>query len=88
MPRQPFQARRVRRALSTLPLSRADVAAVGRRSAYIQDILAHHAGDPRWAGLDHRRHDHPRRRPALAGRAPFPARPPRQGPGAVRDVSA
>ncbi|GAA2272891.1 CocE/NonD family hydrolase [Nonomuraea roseoviolacea subsp. roseoviolacea] len=52
--RRPFQTRRVRRALSTLPLNRADVVAVGRRSAYIQDVLARPAGDPRWAGLDHR----------------------------------
>jgi uncharacterized protein len=48
------QRRRNRRALSTLPLSRADVAAIGHRSDYIQDILAHDADDPRWAGIDHR----------------------------------
>ncbi len=52
--RQPAQARRTRRALFTLPLNRADVAAIGRRSDYIQDILAHDAQDPRWAGIDHR----------------------------------
>jgi predicted acyl esterase len=33
---------------------RADVAAIGHRSDYIQDILAHDADDPRWAGIDHR----------------------------------
>lgn len=47
------QARRTRRALDTLPLGQADVAAIGRHSAYIQDILAHDADDPRWAGIDH-----------------------------------
>ncbi|MGP3915815.1 CocE/NonD family hydrolase [Nonomuraea sp. 10N515B] len=53
MLRQPFQAKKIRRALSTLPLNQADVAAVGRRSDYIQDILTHDADAPRWAGLDH-----------------------------------
>lgn len=54
MLRKPFQDRRARRALYTLPLDQADVAALGHRSDYIQDILAHDAGDPRWAGIDHR----------------------------------
>jgi hypothetical protein len=54
MLRQRFQAGRTRRALYTLPLGRADVAAIGHPSAYIQDILAHDADDPRWAGIDHR----------------------------------
>jgi putative CocE/NonD family hydrolase len=54
MLKQPFQARKVGRALNTLPLNRADVAAIGHRSDYCQDILAHDADDPRWAGLDHR----------------------------------
>ncbi|MEV0150563.1 MULTISPECIES: CocE/NonD family hydrolase [unclassified Nonomuraea] len=54
MLRQPFQTRRTRRALATLPLGRADVAAIGRRSDYIQDVLSHDAAHPRWAGLDHR----------------------------------
>jgi len=53
MLRQPFQARRTARALWTLPLNRADVAAFGERSAYIQDILAHDADAPRWHGLSH-----------------------------------
>jgi uncharacterized protein len=45
---------RTRRALSTLPLAEADVAAIGRRSSYIQDILRHDADDPYWAAIDHR----------------------------------
>jgi putative CocE/NonD family hydrolase len=45
---------RTRRALSTLPLAEADVAAIGRRSGYIQDILRHDADDPYWAAIDHR----------------------------------
>ena len=45
---------KTRRALATLPLRDADVAAIGRRSGYIQDILACDAGDPRWTGIDHR----------------------------------
>jgi len=48
------QARRTRRALNTLPLRQADTAAIGHRSDYIQDILAHDSGAPRWAGIDHR----------------------------------
>lgn len=47
-------ARKVRRALDTLPLGGADVAAIGGRDDYIQDILAHDAEDERWAGIDHR----------------------------------
>jgi putative CocE/NonD family hydrolase len=43
-----------RRAMSTLPLNRADAAAIGRRSDYIQDILAHDRDHERWAGIDHR----------------------------------
>jgi hypothetical protein len=45
---------RTRRAMSTLPLSEADVAATGRRSGYIQDILSHDADDPYWAAINHR----------------------------------
>jgi uncharacterized protein len=45
---------RARRAMSTLPLSAADVAATGRRSGYIQDILRHDADDPYWAAINHR----------------------------------
>jgi putative CocE/NonD family hydrolase len=52
--KQPFQAKKVRSALSTLPLNQADVAVIGRRSDYVQDILTCDADDPRWAGLDHR----------------------------------
>ncbi len=47
------QPRRIRRALGTLPLGQADVAAIGRHSAYIQDVLSCAADSPRWAGLDH-----------------------------------
>ena len=53
MPRQLLGAKRVRRALYTLPLSQADVVAMGRRSDYIQDVLAHEAGTPHWAEVDH-----------------------------------
>jgi putative CocE/NonD family hydrolase len=53
MARQLLERRRQRRALWTLPLARADVAAIGRRSDYIQDILAYDADAPRWAGIDH-----------------------------------
>lgn len=52
--RQLTAARTVRRALRVLPLGQADVAAIGRHSDYIQDILAHDADAPRWAGIDHR----------------------------------
>jgi putative CocE/NonD family hydrolase len=52
--RQGLQARKVQRALRTLPLGDADVAAIGHRSSYIQDVLACDADHPRWAGIDHR----------------------------------
>ncbi|MET8976327.1 CocE/NonD family hydrolase [Streptomyces sp. NPDC004539] len=52
--RMPFQTRRTGRALRTLPLDRADTAAIGERSQIIQDILAHDADSPRWDGCDHR----------------------------------
>jgi hypothetical protein len=45
---------KTRRAMSALPLAEADVAAIGRRSAYIQDILSRDADDPYWAAIDHR----------------------------------
>jgi putative CocE/NonD family hydrolase len=47
-------SRRTRRAMSTVPLGQADVAAIGHRSDYIQDILDCDADAPRWAGIDHR----------------------------------
>jgi uncharacterized protein len=53
--RQLTMNRRVRRALNTLPLGQADVAAIGRHSDYVQDVLARDAEDPRWAGIDHSR---------------------------------
>jgi uncharacterized protein len=49
-----LEAGRTRRAMSTLPLAEADIAAIGRRSGYIQDILHHGADDPYWAAIDHR----------------------------------
>lgn len=54
IPRQLLATKRVQRALHTLPLNQADVAAMGRRSDYIQDTLAHDASTPRWAEADHR----------------------------------
>ncbi|GAA0274650.1 CocE/NonD family hydrolase [Cryptosporangium japonicum] len=51
--RQLTQERRTDRAFRSLPLSSADVAASGVRSAYVQDVLAHDARAPRWAELDH-----------------------------------
>ncbi len=54
MGRQVTAARRNRRALTTLPLGRADVAACGQRVEYVQDILSRDADDERWAGFDHR----------------------------------
>lgn len=53
MLRQLTATPRNRRAMATLPLGRADVAAIGHRSQYIQDILARDADDPYWAALDH-----------------------------------
>lgn len=53
MPRQLLTMRRTQRAMSTLPLERADMAAIGRRSDYIQGILAHDADSPWWADIDH-----------------------------------
>jgi uncharacterized protein len=52
--RRLVQGRRTARALRTLPLDQADVAAIGHRSDYIQDVLAHTADTPRWAEFDHR----------------------------------
>jgi putative CocE/NonD family hydrolase len=52
--RQRLGAKKVQTALSTLPLNRADLAAMGDRSEYIQNILAHDRDDPFWAPADHR----------------------------------
>jgi putative CocE/NonD family hydrolase len=52
--RQRLGAKKTRAALSTLPLAEADVAALGRRCDYIQNILAHDRDDPFWAAADHR----------------------------------
>ncbi|GAB3404561.1 CocE/NonD family hydrolase [Flindersiella endophytica] len=46
--------RKVARALWTLPLKEADVAAIGRHATYVQNILAHDADAPFWSALDHR----------------------------------
>lgn len=54
LPRQLAAGRKNARALFTLPLADADVAATGRRVDYVQDILTHGADSPRWNGLDHR----------------------------------
>jgi len=51
--RKPFQDKKTARALHTLPLNTADVAAFGERSEYIQDILVHDADAQRWNGFDH-----------------------------------
>jgi putative CocE/NonD family hydrolase len=53
MIRQVLGSRRQRRALHSLPLGVSDVIAIGRRDAYIQDILVHDASSDRWAGIDH-----------------------------------
>ncbi|MFE0028119.1 CocE/NonD family hydrolase [Amycolatopsis sp. NPDC059021] len=51
----PFQARRTRRAMTTLPLAAADVAAIGKPVRFLQDVTAHaEPGDPFWAKADHR----------------------------------
>jgi uncharacterized protein len=50
--RQQLRARRQRRALSTLPLREADVAAIGRRVDYVQEILADDA-TRQWSAIDH-----------------------------------
>ena len=55
MVRRRFQAKKTNEALASLPLARADLAAIGARSGYIQDILAHDEHHPRWADIDHRR---------------------------------
>ena len=45
--------RRYQRAMSTLPLQQADVAAIGRRVDYFQHALAHERSDRFWAPADH-----------------------------------
>ncbi|MGW6281293.1 CocE/NonD family hydrolase [Kribbella sp. NPDC055071] len=53
--RMPVQSRRTRRAIRTLPLRDADVAAVGRQSAYFQNVLRYRADEPFWDRMDHSR---------------------------------
>jgi hypothetical protein len=48
------QGRKNQRAMHTLPLAQADVAAIGHHSQYIQHILTHDADDPYWKAIDHR----------------------------------
>lgn len=52
--RQRLVGKKVQQALDTLPLNEADVAAMGHRSEYIQNILAHDRDDEFWAAADHR----------------------------------
>ncbi|WP_410639050.1 CocE/NonD family hydrolase [Amycolatopsis sp. lyj-346] len=52
--RQRSQAKKLEQALNTLPLAQADVVAIGHRSDYIQDVIAHPETSPRWAAIDHR----------------------------------
>lgn len=52
--RQRGQAKKLGQALNTLPLAQADVVAIGHRSDYIQDVLAHTEDSPRWAAINHR----------------------------------
>ncbi|MEW2400795.1 CocE/NonD family hydrolase [Streptomyces sp. NPDC046862] len=54
MPRAMLGAKKVRRALHTLPLNQADTAAMGYRYDYVQNILEHDDTTPFWKGLDHR----------------------------------
>uniref|UniRef100_A0AAU2ABS7 CocE/NonD family hydrolase n=1 Tax=Streptomyces sp. NBC_00093 TaxID=2975649 RepID=A0AAU2ABS7_9ACTN len=54
MPRQLLEAKKVRRAMHTLPLNQADTVAMGHRSDYIQNMLAHDTDDPFWTAADHR----------------------------------
>lgn len=54
MLRQLSQVPKNLRAMRAVPLRDADVIAAGHRVGYVQDILAHDAGDPYWAPLDHR----------------------------------
>ena len=52
--RQATQPRKNQRAMRTVPLGRADVAAAGHHVGYVQAILTRDADDPYWAPLDHR----------------------------------
>ncbi|NGO43539.1 MULTISPECIES: CocE/NonD family hydrolase [Streptomyces] len=51
--RKMSQDKKTARALWTLPLAEADIAAFGERSPYFQDTLTHDATSPRWDGIDH-----------------------------------
>ncbi|MER5756102.1 CocE/NonD family hydrolase [Streptomyces sp. NPDC002088] len=54
LPRQMLAAKKVQRAVHTLPLDQADTAAIGHRYDYVQNILVHDADAPFWQGIDHR----------------------------------
>ncbi|MER6092277.1 CocE/NonD family hydrolase [Streptomyces bluensis] len=54
MPRAMLGAKKVQRALHTMPLNQADTVAIGHRYDYVQNILDHDADAPFWQGLDHR----------------------------------
>lgn len=49
-----LEAKKLQRAMRTLPLDQADTVAIGRRYNYLQDILTHDRDDPFWATADHR----------------------------------
>lgn len=53
VPRLLAGTKRVKRALRTLPLRQADEAAIGHRSDYVRNVLAHDADSPFWAAIDH-----------------------------------
>lgn len=52
--RQLLGARKVRAALTTVPLAGADMAALGHHDPYVQSILEHDGDDPYWQPIDHR----------------------------------
>ncbi|MFE3857903.1 CocE/NonD family hydrolase [Streptomyces griseorubiginosus] len=51
--RMALRTRKERRAWPTLPLNRADTAAIGRPAPYFQNVLDHDAASPYWQVLDH-----------------------------------
>lgn len=51
----PFHDKRTRKAMSHLPISAADIAAIGKPVQFLQDVTAHgEPGDAFWAPADHR----------------------------------
>ncbi|MFI6503305.1 CocE/NonD family hydrolase [Nonomuraea typhae] len=54
LPWRPLRDRRVRRAMTSLPLLEADVAATGRRSRFFREVVRHaEPGDRFWEPTDH-----------------------------------